>query len=116
MYDFHRIDYNDILLDQKSVIDFINFQIKKESSHNNWFLPQNYFTSPKTYFWKYEWGFGKKFKKWVFDKTKIELTDKNVEYEKLEGERKVKYSLNVKTKKYIKKYYYNDYKFFNYWY
>ena len=93
MYIFRGFDYNKILFDKDSVMKFIDFQIKVESFHNNWFLPQTKFISPQTYFWKYEWGFGKRFRKWVYTKTKIQLTDSNVEYEKLDGERKINYNL-----------------------
>jgi len=114
MYSIHGTDYNEVIQSQDSFLKFINIEIEIQSFHNNWFLPQYKFISPKTYFWKYEWGFGEKFKKWVKDKTQIELTNDDVEYEKFDGETKNTYELDKKVKKYVKDFYKNDYKKFGY--
>ncbi len=114
MHEFHRINYNIILNSYEGFLDFVNREINIYSFHNNWFLPQNKFMSPNTYYWKYEWGFGKNFKKWIYEKTKIEIDLKKVEYQKFDGETEKKFDLNKRVKKYIKKYYKEDYKKFKY--
>jgi hypothetical protein len=114
MHKLHGIDYNNILTSYDSFVEFVNLEINLQSYHNNWFLPQNKFISLKTHYWKYEWGFGKKFKKWVFDKTKIEIDLIKVEYERFDGETKTKYKLNKNIKGYVRKFYKEDYKKFNY--
>jgi hypothetical protein len=110
----HRIDYNNIITDENSFLKFIDCEIKNNSYHNNWFLPQHKFISPKTHYWKYEWGFGDNFLKWVFNKTKIKLKLQEVNYKKFEWEIKNEYELNPKIKKYIKKFYKKDYQTFKY--
>ena len=60
--------------------EFIRRQLNNHSRGNNWFLPQHQFLSPKTHYWKYEWGFGKKVKRWVYDKTGIEIKPQEVTY------------------------------------
>ena len=48
------------------------------------------------------------------DKTQIELTNDDVEYKKFDGETKNTYELDKKVKKYVKDFYKNDYKKFEY--
>ena len=114
MHKIHEIDYNLKLNSYENFLDFVNIEISIQSYHNNWFLPQNMFVSPKTHIWKYEWGFDKKFVTWVFNKTKIKLTLQDVNYEKFDGETKEKYILDGRIKNYIKKFYKKDYKKFKY--
>lgn len=114
MHKIHGLDYNNIITTYDSFLEFVNLEIKHQSYHNNWFLPQHKFISSKTYVWKYEWGFGKKFKKWICDKTNLKIDLNDVKYEKFGLETKEKYKLNSNIKKYVKKFYKEDYKKFNY--
>lgn len=114
MHKVYNTDYNNILSSYDSFSEFVTNEINDISYHNNWFLHQSDFISSKTHYWKYEWGFGKKFKNWIFDKTKIEIDLKEVEYEKFEGDINKKYKLNKRVRGYVKKFYKNDYKNFNY--
>lgn len=114
MYKIHGLDYNNLMSTYDSFLEFVNLEITHQSYHNNWFLLQHKFISPKTYYWKYEWGFGKRFKKWIFDKTKIEINLKEVKYQKFDGETGEKYKLNKNIKGYVKRFYKEDYKKFNY--
>lgn len=114
MHKLHGFEYNKILTSYDCFVEFVNVEIYDQSYHNNWFLPQNKFISPKTHYWKYEWGFGEKFKRWVFDKTKIQIDLTQVEYERFDGESNQKYKLNRRVKSYVKKFYKEDYKAFNY--
>jgi len=117
MHYSHKIDYNDILSNEKSFIEFIDNELNVSSFHNSWFVPQNRFVSSKTYIWKYEWGFGNNFKKWVFKKTKIDIDiSPNVSYERYNGEAEKQYiyKLNGRVKKNIRRYYKKDYKMFRY--
>jgi len=113
MCKLHGIDYNNIIT-YDSFLEFINLEINAQSYHNNWFLPQHKFISSKTHVWKYEWGFGKNFKKWVYNKTNIEINLNDVNYKKFKGETDEKYKLNSNIKKYVKKFYKEDYKMFKY--
>jgi len=95
--------------------EFIIFEREVNSYHINWFLPQYKFLSPKTNIWKYEWGFGEKFVKWVFQKTNIELRLRPVEYKRFytgapEGSTENKIKFPPQIKKWVKKYYNQDYK------
>jgi len=47
MHKLHGIDYNNILNSYDSFVEFVNLEINLQSYHNNWFLPQNKFISPK---------------------------------------------------------------------
>lgn len=110
MHYIHNFDYNDILSDWKSFYKFVNTEIEFTSYHNNWFLPQNRFISPDTHIWKYEWGFGENFKKWVFNKTKISIKIQNVNYDKFQNEKtESDYNITSKSIRHIKKFYKQDY-------
>lgn len=99
---------------EKKFINFVNEQLNRSSFHNNWFLPQHKFISPKTYYWKYEWGFGNEFREWVYDKTKIDIKIQEVNYEKFEWEHKKRYNLNENIKKFVEEFYEKDYQEFEY--
>jgi hypothetical protein len=102
-YDFYKFVYNEILAGSK---------------HNNWFLPQYKFISPRTRIWKYEWGFGANFQRWVKKNTGIEIDITPVEYVKFDEEEKevVKdFTPSKQTIRNIKKFYRKDYRTFNYW-
>lgn len=118
MNQLHGIDYNSVLDSYDNFFNFVTTEITDRSYHNNWFLPQHQFMSPKTHYWKYEWGFGKKFKNWIYDKTKIKIKINlnNIVYEKIPGEiqERYNYKLNENIKNYVKKYYKEDYKKFKY--
>lgn len=119
MHFLFGFDYKSFLNDKKRFLDFTSRQISFNSAHNNWFLPQHKFTSPKTHFWNYENGFGKKFTDWIFDitKIKIDLPDSNCEYRYLENEKKIKeldYKLDRDIEKYVKSFYKLDYIKFGY--
>ena len=114
MHFIHKTDYNEFLKTEESFLDFINNEILNLSYHNNWFLPQNKFISPNTHIWKYEWGFGSRFKKWVYEKTNIDISIKKVNYERFENETDNDYKLDKRIKKYVKKFYKEDYKRFGY--
>ena len=110
------IDFDSKLSEEFECFKFIFHQILIQNAENNWFLPQNQFISPNTFVWKYEWGFGEDFMKWVEEKTGIKLRMDNHDYEKLAGEVSVgrKYTLSEQSKINVKKLYYQDYIDFNY--
>jgi hypothetical protein len=115
MHSIHSLEYNKLLTDENSFLEFVHQEIEITSFHNNWFLPQYKFLSPKTSFWKYEWGFGQNFKRWVFEKTGIILNiNEDVVYEKFGGETNLKYKLDDRIKTYVKNFYSIDYKKFDY--
>lgn len=110
MYYLHKVDYNNVLCNEEEFLKFVSNEIIRSSFHNNWFLPQYKFLSPKTHIWKYEWGFGKRFRKWVYNKTQIELDDKKVTYKKFDGETTQEYKLDNRIRKYVKNFYKEDYR------
>jgi hypothetical protein len=114
MHSLHQINYNELLCNEQEFLKFINIEIEIQSFHNNWFLPQHKFLSPKTHVWKYEWGFGDKFKKWVYDKTQIELTIQKVDYDNFKGETSEQFKIDKRIKKYVKNFYRKDYNQFGY--
>lgn len=114
MYYIHGLNYNNILNTEDKFLEFVHSEILNTSYHNNWFLPQNKFISPNTHVWKYEWGFGTRFKKWVYEKTKIDISIKKVTYERFENETDKNYKLDKVVKKYVKNFYKEDYKKFKY--
>lgn len=114
-----NIDYNKIITDEKKFLDILNKEFTIFCNKSNWFMPQHYFVSPNTHVWKYEWGFGKNFKNWVFKKCKIDISSNlyDITYEKLDAELNdtiYKFNLNRKIRKYVKKFYARDYKQFGY--
>lgn len=114
MFYVHGLDYNNILSHWENFQEFVLTEINVSSFHNNWFLPQYNFFSPKTFFWKYEWGFGDNFKSWVYEKTNIELDIKNVKYDFFDGEIQGYFYLDNKIKDYVKRFYQNDYEILGY--
>lgn len=112
----HGLDYNSLLSSDEGFLQFMHDELTTNSYHNNWFLPQNKFISPTTHVWKYEWGFGKKFKNWVLEKTNIDISIDNVKYDRFQGEvnRNYFYPLTRKVKRKIRSYYREDYKKFRY--
>lgn len=114
MHYLHNIDYNSLLSCKNTFDYFIRSELENYSYHNNWFVPQYKFISPKTHIWKYEDGFGKKFIEWVYSKTNIRIKSNNLEYQKIFKETSKKYNLNRTIKKYVKEYYKRDYSVFNY--
>jgi hypothetical protein len=115
MHSIHKTDYNNLINTWDKFEDFVNVEIEIQSFHNNWFLPQNKFVSNKTFFWKYEWGFGKKFVDWVFDKTSIKLDNyTEIQYDNFQGETNNTYVLDDRVKKYVRKFYKKDYELFKY--
>jgi hypothetical protein len=114
MHSIHGIDYNDLMKNEEEFLKFISIEINYQSRHNNWFLPQHVLVSPKTFIWKYEWGFGNNFRNWVYKKTKIKLEDKKVFYDKFVGETEIKYQPDRIIKKYVRKFYKQDYRKFGY--
>jgi len=114
MHFIHGIEYNEMLKSEEIFLEFISDEILNRSYHNNWFLPQNKFISPNTHIWKYEWGFGSRFKKWVYEKTKIDICIDKVNYEKINGETDKNYKLNGIIKRHVKNFYKEDYKRFGY--
>ena len=94
--------------------EFMRRQLNDLSHWNNWFLPQHQFLSPKTHYWKYEWGFGKKFRGWVYDKTGIEIKLQEVNYASIcptevKTQKTSLYNLSRRSKKNIKEFYKKDY-------
>lgn len=116
MNQLHQIDYNEVLNSYENFLEFVNYEIELGSQENRWFLPQHNFISSKTYFWKYEWGFGENFRDWIYKKTKIKINLTEVDYEKhsLETPERYNYKLNKNIKHYVKRYYKEDYKKFKY--
>lgn len=114
MYHLHNIEYKDLLKSKEIFNLFMETEINHYSFHNNWFLPQHKFISPKTFIWKYESGFGENFKKWIYEKTNIEIETERVEYQKILKENNEKYELCKVIKTYIKDYYKDDFKIFKY--
>jgi hypothetical protein len=113
----HRLDYNSYLKYDDKFSEFMQMELTTNSYHNNWFLPQYKFISPNTHVWKYEWGFGNRFKDWVFKKTKINISINNVSYDKFDLEvdsKKYYYQLEGKVKRNVRKFYKKDYKRFGY--
>jgi len=96
-------------------LNYINNQLNNLSKHNNWFLPQYKFISPKTKIWKYEWGFDNDFKEWLYKITNINLTIAPSSYEKFESEvNGAKYVFNDAIKDFVKSFYKKDYETFDY--
>lgn len=117
MNNMFGINYNELLSEESNFNKFVVNEISGSSMHNNWFLPQHKFVSPKTHIWKYEWGFGKRFKKWIYKKTKINISLNNVMYEKFSNEVDSKYyfyELNNAVKRNIRKFYKEDFRRFGY--
>jgi hypothetical protein len=117
MHYMFGVNYNELLLEYSSFNEFVENEINDSSKHNNWFLPQHKFISSKTNIWKYEWGFGKRFKEWVRKKTKINISLNDVSYQRFNNEVDSKfhcYELNNRVKWNIRRYYKKDYKMFRY--
>jgi len=118
MHFIHKIDYNKFMTSWDKFYDFVTIQIEIQSYHNNWFLPQHKFISNKTHIWKYENGFGKNFVEWIFEKTKIKLTNiDDIKYDEFAGEfqkNNKSYRLNKNIEKYVQIFYKQDYELFDY--
>jgi hypothetical protein len=116
MNNIYGYNYDSILCDEFECSKFIFQEIISNSFHNNWFLPQYKMISPKTHVWKYEWGFGKNFKRWIKKNTGIEINNKsNVNYGRILGETgNNDLSLSNQSQRNIKKFYHKDYIKFNY--
>jgi hypothetical protein len=115
MNSMHSVDCDLIMKDEFDCFKYIFEEILDRSFHNNWFLPQYKFISPNTHVWKYEWGFGKNFQRWVQKKTGIKLNISKTEYKKFDGETEDKsYFLSKESQRNIKKFYLKDYNKFNY--
>jgi len=108
MHYMHGLSYED-LIDENKFSEFIKSQITTQSFHNNWFLQQNMFISPKTHIWKYEWGFGKEFRDWVFEKTSIDISIDTTTYDMFNGETSEQYDFDDRVKPNIKKFYEKDF-------
>ncbi len=113
MHYMHGLSYDD-LIDETKFSEFIQNQITTQSFHNNWFLQQNMFISPKTYIWKYEWGFGKEFRDWVFEKTSINISVETTTYDMFNEETSEQYDFDERVKPNIKKFYERDFIELNY--
>ena len=117
MYRVHGVDYDSLLKDEFECYKLLFEEIISRSKHNNWFLPQYKFMSPKTHVWKYESGFGEDFRTWVQEKTGIELNDLEVDYEKISGEGEDEGEplvLSDESRKNIENFYHKDYETFDY--
>jgi hypothetical protein len=111
------LDYNSFLKYDDKFSEFMQVELTTNSYHNNWFLPQHKFISPNTHVWKYEWGFGKRFKDWVFKKTKIDISINKVNYGKFDLEvdgKNYYYELDRKVKRNVRRFYKEDYRKFGY--
>ena len=118
MSNVHNENYEPLLRDEFDCYKLIYTEIITGSNHNNWFLPQYKFISPRTHIWKHEWGFGTNFQRWVKKKTGIEIDVTPVDYVKFEEEKKEvvkEFNPSKQTIRNIKKFYRKDYKTFNYW-
>ena len=78
---------------------------------SNWFVPQVNFVDHNTKIWKFEDNFKDEFVEWMMYNFNIKInkfknSDEGVEINQI--------SLNEEKIKYIKNYYYKDYKLFNY--
>jgi len=113
MHHMHNLTYDD-LIDEESFSKFIQKQITDQSFHNNWFLQQSMFISPKTHVWKYEWGFGKEFRDWVFEKTSINISVETTTYDMFNEETSEQYDFDERVKPNIKKFYERDFIELNY--
>jgi hypothetical protein len=94
------------------------------SIHNSWFLEQNKFISPKTKIWKYEYGFGNNFLKWIYKNFDIQLNlPSKIEfnsqlwfhYKENLNNKKYKFKNTRRIKRYLKNFYKEDYKMFKYY-
>jgi hypothetical protein len=118
MSSIHNKNYDPLMKDEFDFYKLVYNEIIVGSKHNNWFLPQYKFISPRTRIWKYEWGFGANFQRWVKKNTGIEIDITPVEYVKYEQEKMEpvrKFIPSKQTIRNIKKFYHKDYKQFNYW-
>ena len=116
MHVLYHDDYNLLLGDEKKFFNFVSEEIISRSVHNNWFLPQQRFLSPKMKVWKYEWGFGKNFLRWIYKKTGIVIENTAVTYNHLWCENPLfpAYHLDKKVKTNVRKFYRDDYRRFRY--
>jgi len=124
-------DNSSFFKDEKLFNDFIDMQMNYNSRHNNWFQYQHRFISEKTKIWKYENGFGFRFRLWLKFHFNIDLSIKKISkknynrttynpktnityYEPLKYKKWNFDNANL-LKKYVKNRYKKDYEMFNYW-
>ena len=91
--------------------DIISYATRKKGSA--WYTCQFNFVTDKTLIWKYEDGFGKDFKKWIWNNMRVRLNLKDISYEGPEWE-KMDVSFSPEVEEMVKKYYQVDYKTFDY--
>ena len=103
---FSRVDfvYDDLC-------DIISYAMRRRKSA--WYTCQFNFVTDKTLIWKYEDGFGKDFKKWIWNNMRVRLNLKDIGYEGSEWE-KMDISFSPEVEEMVKEYYQVDYKTFNY--
>ena len=114
MYQMHT-DYLDMCFTSQAAFDdFVTWEREIRSYHNNWFMPQYKFISPKTHVWKYESGFGEDFKEWIYDISGVEVELKESHHQK--GSRDYKFGgvSEEKIAEYVRNYYNKDYEVFDY--
>jgi len=90
------------------------------NSNNNWFVPQNNFIDYKTKIWRFENKFNVEFTDWLSHNFDLKLNKLAVYYKQdynksnFPNNKLNKITLNNKQIRYIKDYYYKDYKILNY--
>jgi hypothetical protein len=116
-------DTNYILEDQEIFNRFILDHQSVFSIHNSWFLEQHKFISSKTKIWKYEYGFGNNFLRWIYKNFNIKLEPiKNIKfnnqlwfnYKENLNNKKYQFKNTRLIKKYVKIFYKKDYDVFKY--
>ena len=95
----------------EDLCDIISYATQKKGSA--WYTGQFNFVTDKTLIWKYEDGFGKDFKKWIWNNMRVRLNLKDISYEGPEWE-KMDVSFSPEVEEMVKKYYQVDYKTFDY--
>jgi len=113
----NKINYYEILINKFENQNDFNFYFDKliEKDPTNLFLPQHKFISKKTQIWKYEWGFGKNFQKWIYDMTKINVALKPpTQFVGFNETKFYQFKITSKIEDYVKKYYLKDFEIFNY--
>ena len=114
MYQMHT-DYLDMcFISQAAFDDFVTWEREIRSYHNNWFMPQYKFISPKTHVWKYESGFGEDFKEWIYDISGVEVELKESHHQKGSRDYKFGGASEEKIAEYVRNYYNKDYEVFDY--
>jgi len=104
--------FNSFDLTYDDLRDVISTATKRLCS---WYIPQFNFISEKTLIWKYEDGFGKNFKKWIWNNMNIKLDLKNIsDDEKKDFDKIQDLTFSSHVEEMVKQYYNQDYKTFNY--